>query len=269
MTNRKGLLKHSPLIYVVASLRFAPWPLLAKKIDEIHDDLRETFPLINRIQTQQLDQHNQVVTQRDGSSAWILKTSDLSYGVQFATDQVLILCKQYERYKTLETHLKLVLDTLFKHMRFVDVVNMGVRYVDSIAVKEGEELERYVNKGLLPPDIDGLEKQGGSVGGFYKSQDTDLRVRCRDQLGALSVPEDLVPLLAITKESNEPLRLETLKAGEMLLDLDSVKIFKAPQRMLQNEIITQLNSLHKEANTFFRHESVFTDHAFNVWKGDI
>lgn len=52
MTDRTGILPNSPLIYAIASIRFAAWPLLSKKIDEIHDELREITPLIQTIQIQ-------------------------------------------------------------------------------------------------------------------------------------------------------------------------------------------------------------------------
>lgn len=269
MTTRDGQLSNAPLIYVLASLRFAPWPLLKRKIDEIHDDLREYFPLINRIEIQQVGPNGQPITQNDGPSAWILKTSDLTYSVQFAPDQVLIACKKYARYRAFESNVVLVMNTLLKHMRFIDVTNVGVRYIDHIKAREGETLKQYINKSLLPPDIDGLAKIGGSLAAFYKSGDEDLRVRCRDLQGTLSVPDDLIPLLTMTQAPDIPLRLEGLKNGEMLFDLDAVKINPVPKRMSQEEIVGQLDSLHKKANAFFRHKSVCTDHAFKVWKGDI
>lgn len=270
MKNRDGQLKYPPLIYVLASIRFAPWPLLGKKIDEIHNDLREWFPLVNNIRVRQIDPGGMAFQQEKESAAWMLKTSDLLYGVQFAPDQVLVMCKKYTRYKDFEAKLELVLETLYKHMGFIDVFNMGVRYVDHIKVKEsGESLNDYVNKGLLPPDIEGMENIGGLVAGSYKSKDSDLRVRCISNVGAASVPEDLIPLLAILHGPGEPFKVDKLENGEMLLDLDSVQSSKNPQRMEQGEIIKLLNSLHKKANTFFRHPAVCTDHAFKVWKGDI
>jgi hypothetical protein len=52
MPDRSGILKTSPLAYMLASIRFAPWPLLAERFPLIQDALRDIVPLINEIQMQ-------------------------------------------------------------------------------------------------------------------------------------------------------------------------------------------------------------------------
>jgi uncharacterized protein (TIGR04255 family) len=272
MVDRTGKLKNSPLAYMLASVRFASWTLMAKKIDEIHEELRDILPLIHRIQVQRVGLDGQVVTQGDEATQttmWVFMPSDRSYGIQCAPDQLLMFCKKYKRYTEFETTLSRVFDVLLKYMRFVDVTNMGVRYVDHINVRLGEKLESYIDVGWLPADIKGMEKLGGVVLGSYKSGSTELRIRSISQPGMLSVPDDLIHVLALFQEPNKVLQLEILKSGEMLLDIDSIKNNTTPERMEKDEILRQLNLLHQEANTFFRHESVCTEHAFEVWKGDI
>jgi len=271
MIDRTGILKHSPLVYVLASVRFAPWPLMAKKIDEIHDDLREMLPLINRVQIQRVRPMGQFPQQREEethSAVWMFMPSDRSYGIQFAPEQLLMCCKKYTRYADFEKILAGVFDVLLKHMRFVDVTNVGVRYVDHIKARQGKDLEYYITPGLLPADIKGMKKRGGMVTGSYVLGETELRVRSIAQPGSLSVPEDLVSIIAMIHAPNTPLRLETLKTREMLLDIDSVQNHVSPERMEKDGVLSSLKSLHEKANTFFRHESVCTENAFKDWKGD-
>ncbi len=270
MIDRTGILKRSPLVYVLASVRFAPWPLMAKKIDEIHDDLREMLPLINRVHIQRVGPMGQFPQQREEetqSAVWMLMPSDRSYGIQFAPEQLLMCCKKYTRYADFEKILDRVFDVLLKHMRFVDVTNVGVRYVDHIKVRQEKDLEDYINHGLLPVDIEGLKKRGGIVTGSYTIGSTELRVRSVAQPESLSVPEDLVSIVAMIHDPNTPLRLETLKTREMLLDIDSVQNYASPKRMEKDGVLGSLKSLHKAANNFFRHESVCTENAFKDWKG--
>lgn len=271
MTDRKGILKNSPLTYVLASVRFAPWPLMAKKIDEIHDQLRDDFPMMRRLQIQQIGLDGQVVSQGDGATqtaAWMFMPTDRSYLIQFAPEQLLILCKKYTRYTDFEKIFGKALDELLKHMRFVDIVSMGVRYIDNIKVLPEETLEDYISSGLLPTEIEGMEKIGGAVMGSYRSGKAELRIQSISQPGTLSVPQDLMPVLAMMNEPNTPLQLESLKKGEMFLDIDSIKKYTKPERMEKDDILLNLQSLKKEANNFFRHEHVCTEHAFKVWKGD-
>lgn len=269
MTNRTGILKHSPLTYVLTSIRFTPWSLLANKIGEIHDELRDNFPLIHRIQMRQVDPASgQVFTQEDGASAWMLMPIDRLYGVQFAPEQLLLLCKKYERYADFEKILSRVLDVLFKYMRFVDVINIGIRYVDNIKTNNDGEIKKYINEGLLPSDIGGFTQIGGAFLGTYKSENAELRIRCITHPDSLSVPDDLIPVIAMTADPASPLILNKLNKSEILFDIDSIKNNAAPERMDKISILKTVDLLHKEANAFFRHDSVCTDYAFKIWKGE-
>lgn len=267
MIDRTGILENSPLTYVLASVRFAPWPLMAKKIDEIHDELRDIAPLINRIQLQgiefggQASQNNQLTP-----AAWMFMPSDRSFGIQFAPDQILYVTNKYTRYTEFQEVFDKVFNVLIKHMRFVDVTNMGLRYIDHIKAQESETIEEYIDSGLLTSDIGEFKKLGGVITGTYQLDGDELRVRSICHPGMLSITEDLIPLLSMINEQNKPLKVELLKNNEMLLDIDSLKKFEKPERLEKNEILVQLESLHTKANKFFRHPDVCTDHAFEIWK---
>lgn len=270
MIDRTGILKNSPLIYTLASIRFASWPLMAKKIDEIHDELRDITPLINRIQVQKIGVDGQALTQGEDATlkAWMLMSSDRSHGIQLSPDQLLFFSSKYSHYADFEKILAKGLEVLLKHMRFMDVTNMGARYVDHIKVRDGEQPKDYISEGLLPATFARLERVGGITMGVYKSGEAELRVHCISQPVALTVPEDLIGVLAMIQEPGRPLKLEALKKGEMLLDMDAIKSNSEPQRLDKQAILNQLKSLHQVANAFFRHESVCTEYAFKVWKGE-
>lgn len=270
MTDRIGILQNSPLVYVLASIRFAPWPLLAKKIDEIHDELREIAPLIQHIKVESIGPDGQAT---DGAvqSIWMLMSSDRSYGFHLAPDQFLVFSKNYSRYADFEKTLSEGLNVLLqqKHMRFMDVTSMGVRYVDHIKMSEQEKFEDYIDPSLLPKAFDGLERVGGNVAGTYKAGGSELRVRCIAQPEALSIPEDLIGVLAMAQEPGKPLQLSTLNTNEILLDMDAINKFQPPERMDKpSTVLSQLNGLHTVANAFFRHQDVCTDYAFKKWKGE-
>lgn len=267
MTDRAGELPNSPLIYAIASVRFAAWPLLAKKIDEIHDELREIAPLIHRIQVE-MSGPDMSSHETPSLSAWMIMSSDRSYGIQLAPGQVLFLSSKYRHYAHFEGIFDKVLSVLLKHMRFMDVASMGVRYVDRIVAKDGEKLQKYVAEALMPPNFPNLERVGGNVLGIYKSGEVELWVRSISQPQALSIPEDLFGILAMMHQSWRTLNFEHLKQTEMILDIDAIKNNTDPQRLEKQEILDQLRSLHEVANALFRHESVCTEHAFKVWKGE-
>lgn len=269
MIDRSGILPKSPLVYSLASIRFAPWPLMSKKIDEIHDELREITPLIHRIQVQQAAPvgASAQVSESLAQSFWMLMSSDRKLGIQISPDQLLVFSRSYKRYANFEKILEKGLDVLLKHMRhIIDVSNMGVRYVDHVKTKSEENLELYISEKLLPPTFGHLNKIGGIVVSVYSAQDCELRIRSMTQPDMPAIPEDLLGLFAMAQEPGKPFSILPLAKGEMILDMDAVKVFPEARRMSKGEILGELRGLHNEANAFFRHEDVFTDHAFRVWK---
>ena len=270
MIDRSGILKNSPLVFALAAIRFTSWPLMTKKIDEIHDELRETLPIILKIRMQQIGPNNQAVNLNESlqPSAWLLVSSDHSHGIQLSPDQLLVFSKKYERYADFETNLKMYLDVLLKHMRLIiNVTNCGARYIDRIKVADNELFDKYISNTLLPAKFQKLEPTGGVCISSYKSGGADLRVRCISEPEALSFPDDLVPLLAMTQEQGKPFEIEQLNRNQFILDIDAFKNYAVSARMDSDAILEQLKSLHNVANAFFRHEDVCTPHAFRVWKG--
>lgn len=271
MTNRTGILKNSPLIYALASIRFAPWPLMAQKIDEIQDDLREITPLINKIHMRHIGLGGQFLPKIDDATPaqWVLTSSDRSYGFILAPDQLLFFSKKYTRYADFASIIEKGLIVLLKHMRFLDITNIGVRYVDHIKVIEGKKPSDYITANLLPAEFPHLEMMGGISMESYKSKEAELRVRCTNQSDVPSIPEDMIGMIAMIQEPGQPFELELLKSNEILLDIDAVKAYSTYRMNETSDILNQLEFLHKEANAFFRHESVCTEFAFEIWKGSV
>jgi uncharacterized protein (TIGR04255 family) len=194
--------------------------------------------------------------------------SDRSLGIHIAQDQLLVFTNKYVRYEDFEKIIDKSLEVLLKHMRFIDIGSMGVRYVDHIKMGKDEKYSDYINESLLPSDFKGLDRVGGIIFGVYKENDVELRVRCITQPNALSVPEDMIGLAAMTQEPGKPIEIKTLQNSEFLLDMDAIKQYLEPQRMMnRKDILDLLKQLHQVANSFFRNEEVCTDHAFKSWKG--
>lgn len=264
MTDRTGILINSPLIYAIASIRFAPWPLLAKKIEEIHDELREITPLIQTIQMQSSIHGMQ---SENVTKLWMLLSSNRKLGIHLASDQLLVFSSEYSRYTEFESVLRTCLNVLLKHMRFMDVTNTGVRYVDHIKVKDNESRKQYISERLLSASFSGITDIGCVYFGSYKSGDYDLKIRCTSQPDSPTIPEDMIGLLAMSSEPTSTLGLDMLNDG-VLLDIDAYKVYPTPTRMDKEVLLEQLKNLHHIANDFFRQNDVCTDYAFKTWKGE-
>lgn len=262
MTDRTGVLKNSPLILALASVRFASWPLIGQKIEIIHDELREITPLIQNVKIRQGGPAEEVVMK-----AWVFLSADRTLGIQLTEDQLLVFSRKYLRYADFEETIEKALKVLYTHMRFMDITSMGARYVDHIKPITGDKAESYIDPGLMPGKFAGFDRTGGAVVGAYKKEKNELRVRCITQPGAMAIPEDLIGLLAMANEPGKNLQIDVLNNEEIILDMDALEIFETPIKMNISEIKEYLKKLHQTANDFFRHENVCTSHAFEVWKG--
>lgn len=261
MVDRTGILPQSPLRYVLASIRFAPWPLIEERINSIHDGLREELPLIHVIETKRATPDGNISL----SKAWMILSKDRSYGIQFSQDQVLMIHSNYERFRGFQDTLKNALGQLLQNMRFVDVISMGVRYIDHIKANKDETLDQYIAPKHLTAKISGLTDIGNEGVGYYTSGESRIKLRCVSVPGFPAVPEDVLPILVVL---NGPggLQVENLGLGELILDIDSTKRFASLERMKKEALVEQIKTLHTEANSVFRNRDVCTDHAFQTWR---
>lgn len=271
MTNRNGILLHSPLTHAIASVRFAPWANLPNKIAEIQDELRDIAPLLNAVQIQtdpSLPGHHSAAGGSPISQAWLLMASDKSFCIQFASDQLLMFATKYTRYSDFSSTYKRALTVLLKHMRFVDVINMGVRYIDKITAKPDEQISDYISDKWLPPALSGYDRAGGTVFGEYNKDTTRLRVTAQSLPNALPVPNDILGMLLMSQGPGTEIQFQGTTDKDLILDMDSVTAFSPPRRMEAEMVSINLDRLHSIANDFFRNSDAITDHAFSVWQGE-
>jgi uncharacterized protein (TIGR04255 family) len=269
MSDRSGILKNSPLVYALASVRFAPLALLPNQIPEIHGQLRGTLPLLQQVQQQIQFVGSIAPNFAQASQAWLIMSSDRSLGAQIGTEQILFFTRTYQRFADFQKLILQCLGVLFDVVKFLDITAVGVRYVDRFEAKHHEELSDYMSPSFLTPRVSSFEPAGGFSQHAYRINDERLAVRCAYTPGMPSIPVDLMGLIATIQGPVQPLQIKALEEKEMLLDMDASRNFPVPRRVnAVPEIDELLDSLHKRANAFFRHDGVFTDHAFAVWKGE-
>lgn len=268
-TNRKGTLKNSPLVYVLASIRYATLGLLPQKIAEIQNELRRDFPIFTPINMQQPQLSPSGINTNElvSKTSWLLMSRNSDYGIQIFDDQILFFSKKYTDFSSFNKIISSGLSALFKFMGYVDVINLGVRYIDHVTCAEGHSISDYIHDGLLPPAIDGLNRIGGVLFGVYGVGSDNVRVRCTNQEGAPAIPEDVMPLVFIINGvMNKPVNFSLLSKNELTLDIDVVRIFDEAKAIEEKEeLLSIISDLHDKANSFFRSEKVFTDVAFELW----
>lgn len=265
MTNRTGVLAKSPLKYVLASVRFAPWPLVAKKMDEIQNELRDVLPLMHHIRLETPEAQAQGLGL--AQEAWMLADVDKDYCVQISKDQVIFFTTTYSDYQEFSEKNSRALGVLYRFMNFIDVNNAGVRYIDHVKPAANEKKSDYISKKFLAPSINGLESSGGHIISEYITTSEKLRVNVLGIPGAFPIPQEMVSIPLILN-GDQPFQVEALGSEDFIVDMDAIAMYPTPKRFSQQDLENVLHQLHNVANRFFRHEDVFTEHAFNVWKGE-
>lgn len=269
MVERGGHLAKSPLVYVLASIRFAPWPLMKTKLPEIQDALRDIAPLMHTIRVQAVGSSGQPLAEDATATSWVLIGRDRSLAILISEDQLLVLSSNYRVFKDFQDILSKCLSVLFEKMTFIDVTASGIRYIDRITPMPNETLAKYLQPSQLPAQIEGLQSTGGVIISHYAHTDANVRVRCISQSGVPNVPEDLLHFLAVINEPGKSYEARPLAANEGILDIDAYKSFESPTKFESKEsLLDNLRVMHATANLVFRHDSICSDYAFKVWKGD-
>lgn len=265
MIDRTGVLPKSPLIFAVSSVRFTPWSRLSQKISEIQDALRDELPVFKEIQIGRPSPNGAV----EQTHLWVLSSVNSDAALLLSQDQIFFFTKKYERFDGFKKIWSRILESLFQQMKFMHVVNMGMRYIDRIEPAPGETLDQYISEHFLPPKYDSLTPIGGNVFSSYKTENAELRVKVNTLPEAPEIPEEMLPWVALLSfQDGIPVPLQVPKLnGKALLDMDTVSNFSPAQRMDNAaEIVDRTEALHRIPNAFFRNSNALKDHAFATWK---
>lgn len=273
MAIREGQLKHQPLFYVLASIRFQPWMKLHDRIPEIQDLLRERFPVFDQIALASgpgpgmFNPFQQ--NEPPKPNRWGFHSNDRRIGCQISMDQIVVHATHYEGFSGFSEQVRFVVDAYVSIAKRMDVNVIGIRYLDRISPKSGERMSDYMPKELLPFQDEGNSYSllAGHTQSSYKTQDGVLQARFWTGSGMMAVPDDLVPLFMLTQDLSQNMpTLPQLQEGDGILDTDSIWQSPVPPQMTSENVIEKLRDLHRHANGFFR--KVCSDHAFSVWQGE-
>ncbi|MBB3105170.1 TIGR04255 family protein [Azomonas macrocytogenes] len=278
MADRAGVLPNAPLVYTLSVVRFSPLLKLSKLIADIQHELREYLP--EYFQMAKALTPMQPATE---PNSWAFLDRELKYACVLSNDYMLLQSIAYLHFDQHCNLFKKCLEAVIHQAGELDVIGIGMRYVDRIEPREGETLSSYLPAALLPLDNELISKLKddravdpiGVATSTYHFNPEFLHVRCWRQPG-MWVPEDLIEpamVFEIAKQSRQPPSPHRLTGSPLafnqtsnigaLLDIDAYWPLATTERLKVKEIAARLDRLHSMANSAFR--SVATEHAFNIW----
>lgn len=144
------LSKH-PLVLVLCQVRFSPIRQMAGYIPAIQEEFRRRgFPIDRSGKIQQV-----MITpggvQSVEQERWEYRTKDETWSVLVLQDSVVLQTTDYSKFETFAEHLTSALRTVLEkteHDKLGVVQRVGLRYVDLIAPRTGEDHRFYLRQGL-------------------------------------------------------------------------------------------------------------------------
>ncbi len=187
-------LTRTPLIYVVAQVRFSAVISMDKYVPDLQEKLRHQYPWFQHGKVQELAFQAQGAPNVTFSDRYEFLQRDKRTGLVLTSSSFALHTNQYSDYDSFEEEFSASLAALDEIVDLAIVERVGLRYVDLVRLGSGENWSHYINPGLLGLNtsevgVTQLSSQYISVG------KTDLGMLAfRYTQSESPMPPDLIPI---------------------------------------------------------------------------
>lgn len=213
------ILPNSPLIFVLAQVRFSPVLTMKDRIPEIQETLRKQgYPGFNtrRIEVETFTPGISGTSQVETREQWEFLNQERTASVLVDHESVVL---QTTRYPTFEEYLqqfRIALNAVQEHAEPTLMLRLGLRYVDLITPQEPHDLDSYIKPELRGMALAELGPKRAALNEFIieTASWSKLVVRYVEGDSGFAFPPDLLPMSLIFIRNP----LQTKRFG--LLDFD-------------------------------------------------
>ncbi len=256
-------LARSPLVYVVAQIRFSAVESIAKYIPEIQDALRKRqfvrFEEGHVTNLRLLPGGPELAT----TLKWEFQTREQDTGIVVSKDAIALHVSHYTGFAEFCEVLERALELTHSNVGLGLIERIGLRYVDLVKPGPGEALDQYLNPRILGFQDEAICVRQMISSAMQYSGATEagvLSVRVIQRAGSAALPPDLESL---------PLKLvlPQVYAGERTCALDFDHYMELEKEALDFStatIMDRVNILHAPIHDVFR--ATVTPHALAVWE---
>lgn len=257
-----------PVYYALAQARFNPVPAMEKYVSEIQDRLRhESYTLFDSQQVAQLQfaaVPGQALPEPKlvNAISWLIAKSDQTAGFILSESAITFHTTHYVTRNEFIPELLRGLDIVHAVVGLDHVSRLGLRYLDAVLPKPGEDLDLYLANGLHGVPF-GPKRQYVLNESVFETETAPLLsrgtliARVYQSVSPLGYPPDLTPgnLVPMPKFDNKDARAHAVidtdhfVEGRMPLDFDKIR--------------EQLLALHAIIRLVF--DATVTEHATSVW----
>ena len=257
------LLSNAPVYYDLAQAKFNPVAAMAKFSSEIQDRMRMSgFTLFETDETQNinfgdLSQSANAAPVVTTSTIWFFTKPDRSCGYVLGPDFLIFQSTKYERRESFFESLCAGINIVHEIVKLSSLVRVGIRYLNAVLPKEGEEVNTYLN-----PQVHGIDLGRPWLGGVwesaYKTNSGMLVAKIYKVSHAmLGFPADLLPRSVVVMDKFQT----PTPLAHAVIDMDHFS--DSPLTPETDLIYKKLVSLHDELTDCFK--AIATQHAFSTW----
>lgn len=254
-------LKKPPVYFTVAQVRFNPVLKLPDFLPSIQEAMRTfdfpAFRVHSTIALQFAVQDGQTVPQPVPHEQYLFANVDQTHCFVLSADSLTFQSTNYGSYQSFSKTFLEGLASVDKVIALAFNDRVGLRYLDHVFPKAGDELSQY-----LHPEVQGLSARlGGQPVHSYSEAlntvgDVTLRARVVIQNGGLGFPPDLLPQGMAVQQ-----RFTQVQGMHAILDTDGSVEGRA---MFSLEAVRErLLAIHKVISAAF--QATVTDRALAVW----
>ena len=263
-------LSQQPLALVLGQIRFSPIRQMDRYIPEIQEAFRQYgFPVERAGKVQQIDigASAGVPVQVIEQQRWEYRTRDETWSVLVTQDGVVLQTTDYERFESFADRLAYAAQTVLattEHERLGVVQRVGLRYVDVVQPREGEDFRTYLRPGFhgaadavflhgthrLRVESTGMTLLGDDVTGR-------MIVRVVQNYQGRSLPPDLI--------GGAPKFTRRAKRGELITLIDMDNYIEGTFNPDTGWIVARAFEMHDHIIETF-HDHVVTETAIEAWK---
>jgi uncharacterized protein (TIGR04255 family) len=257
-------LKNPPVYFTVASVQFNTLLKLVDYLPSIQEGMRKNgFPDFAARRMMQVQ-----VTSQNNAAAPVPTTSAIdlfAFGSLDRTHRFVIGIAGLTLFSTRYGHFKAFSDTFIKGLALVhEIVDLnfservGLRYLDQVAPRQGDDLDQYLAPGVL-----GLRDRlgGDAVHTFTECLTRFETIQLRSRVIVQNSPLALPPDLLTEGDMQIERRFGSYAGLHAILDTDS--FVEARHVFSAGAIKDQLHSIHEVISEAFK--TIVTDHARDVW----
>lgn len=267
---KSGKLRHAPLLYTLAMLRFENQQIGSEQSSKIRAELEKEFPRfddhkIKAVRTQLADEvsiESEEITEYHGEN--LERTS----GFLLRNDGLFFHTIDYVKYEAFEKSLKKVLRIVHKVLKFEYYQAVGIRYIDYIRLGSLDAIDDYVQKGLLGFPINNRDMKATQTvcETIAERGEFAIRLRCSKVPGRVfPIPVDLQPL---TRHLDVMAKLPPKPPDEdvILLDTDCFHKQLELREFDLTATLEKFDEMHNIASSVFK--AAVTGDAWKEWKGE-